>query len=411
MPPLIRTTTAVLAMLLGVVQAISRPHNPFSGDGFVTTRGREIVGPNGKALHLRGINLGGWLVPEGYMFGFSKAIAPWQIRQTFKELVGTERDNVFWRNWRDSFITRDDIRYIRSTGMNLVRVPFDYRLFTPEEHPGTWVGIGFELLDRVVAWSRQAGLFVLLDMHAAPCGQNPWNVDYGNSYLFEDPVCLSRTVEVWRRIARHYAQNHAVIGYDILNEPAPADGEGRQAALDAVNEKIAAAISEVDQKHLLFLTSVQPDAPSEIFAKGRFHGKLVYTFHTYWTEPTEQAFAKHLQFAERYNVPIFLGESGENTDDWGRSFRLALERQDVGWAFWSYKRMSTAASMRTFDKPNYWDELVDYQQTPSNPFAKPKKAMPSSEHARAALEGLLRNAQFENTRQNTGYIEALGMRP
>ena len=182
------------------------------------------------------------------MFGFSRAIAPWQIRQVFKELVGTEADNAFWRRWYDSFITRDDIRYIRATGMNIVRVPFDYRLFTPEEYPGTWVGIGFELLDRVVEWSQDAGLFVLLDMHAAPCGQNPWNVDYGNPYLFEDPACLSRTVEIWRRIARHYARNRNVIGYDLLNEPAPREGDNRQALLDAANEKIAAAIREVDRK-------------------------------------------------------------------------------------------------------------------------------------------------------------------
>ena len=67
--------------------------------------------------------------------------------------------------------------------------------------------------------------------------------------------------------------------------------------------------------------------------------------------------------------------------------------------------------MRTFDRPAYWDELVAYQETPSDPFSKSKKPRPSPEHARAALEGLLRNASFENTRENVGYVEALGMHP
>ena len=80
----------------------------------------------------------------------------------------------------------------------------------------------------------------------------------------------------------------------------------------------------------------------------------------------------------------------------------------MGWAFWTYKRMDTRASMRTFDRPAYWDELIAYQQMPSDPFAKPKKPRPSLEHVRAALEGLLRNARFENTRENIGYVEALG---
>ena len=136
MSPLIRFPTVLLAILLGAGSVMSCSPGPIGGDGFVTIRGHELIGPDGKVLHPRGINLGGWLVPEGYMFGFSRAIAPWQIRQVFKELVGTEADNAFWRRWYDSFITRDDIRYIRATGMNIVRVPFDYRLFTPEEYPG-----------------------------------------------------------------------------------------------------------------------------------------------------------------------------------------------------------------------------------------------------------------------------------
>ena len=94
-----------------------------------------------------------------------------------------------------------------------------------------------------------------------------------------------------------------------------------------------------------------------------------------------------------------------------RSFRVALERHDVGWAFWTYKRMDTRASMRTFNRPAYWDELTTYQEMQSDPFAKPRKPRPSLAHERAALEGLLRNARFENTRENIGYVEALGMHP
>jgi endoglucanase len=408
---LIRTPTVLLAIMLSASAVIGRSGSPVDKDAFVTIRGRELIGPDGKVLRLRGINLGGWLVPEGYMFGFSKAIAPWQIQQMFKELVGTEANNEFWRAWYDAFITRDDIRYIRATGMNIVRVPFDYRLFTPEDYPGTWVGLGFELLDRVVDWSAKAGLFVLLDMHAAPCGQNPWNVDYGNPYLFEDAACLSRTAEVWRRIARHYAHNRSVIGYDLLNEPTPPEGERRQAMLDTANKKIVAAIREVDSNHLLFIANLRPDSRFDIFDDARFGPKLVYTFHSYWTEPSDQAFVQHLHFAEMNNVPIFLGESGENTDDWVKRFRLALERHDVGWTFWTYKRMETRASMRSFDKPTFWDELIAYQQMPSDPFSKQKEPGPPVEHVRAALEGVLRNARFDKTRVNAGYLQALGLTP
>src|SRR4029077_9582836 len=36
---------------------------------FVHASGKYLVDPEGHTLQLRGINLGNWLVPEGYMFG------------------------------------------------------------------------------------------------------------------------------------------------------------------------------------------------------------------------------------------------------------------------------------------------------------------------------------------------------
>jgi hypothetical protein len=55
---------------------------------FVRVEGRQIVTPDGKPIRLRGINLGNWLLPEGYMFKLEVATARWQIQQVIKELVG-----------------------------------------------------------------------------------------------------------------------------------------------------------------------------------------------------------------------------------------------------------------------------------------------------------------------------------
>ncbi len=42
--------------------------NVYPQSQFVYTDGKEIKSPDGKPLLLKGINLGNWLVPEGYMF-------------------------------------------------------------------------------------------------------------------------------------------------------------------------------------------------------------------------------------------------------------------------------------------------------------------------------------------------------
>ena len=43
-----------------------------------------LVAPDGSTLHIKGISLGNWLMPEGYMFKFEVAKAPRQIYGAFE---------------------------------------------------------------------------------------------------------------------------------------------------------------------------------------------------------------------------------------------------------------------------------------------------------------------------------------
>src|SRR6266581_7410596 len=154
---------------------------------FVTTRGKVIASPDGKPLLLRGINLGNWLLPEGYMFKFKTTNSPRLIKTAISELVGEDEARRFWKTYRDNYITREDIRFIKQSGFNSVRVPFSYRLFVSDATVPRLDGPGYELLDRVVDWCRREGLYVILDMHAAPGGQTGDNIDdsWGYPFLFE----------------------------------------------------------------------------------------------------------------------------------------------------------------------------------------------------------------------------------
>ena len=178
---------------------------------------KYLVTPASDKLLLRGINLGNWLEPEGYMFLLEGGpAAPHEIEAFFNELIGPADAEAFWRDYRDQFITQRDIAFLRKVGFNSVRIPLQYKFFGP-------AGIGFALLDRVVAWCRQAGLWVILDLHCAPGGQTGTNIDdsWGYPWLFESAQDQDLTVEIWRRLAAHYRDEPAVLGYDLLNEPIP----------------------------------------------------------------------------------------------------------------------------------------------------------------------------------------------
>src|SRR5215213_1196821 len=124
--------------------------------GFVTTRGKQFVGPGGRPIFLKGTNLGNWLLPEGYMFKFKTASSPRLIERVVNQLVGPDEARKFWHAYRDRYITLEDIRFIKRAGFNSGRVRFNCRLVVTEgDDPPGVEGGGDELLDRVVGWCRR----------------------------------------------------------------------------------------------------------------------------------------------------------------------------------------------------------------------------------------------------------------
>ncbi len=379
---------------------------------FVTARGKEIVDPGGKPLLLRGINLGNWLVPEGYMFRFDSTTSPRMINAVISEMVGPERAREFWAMFRDAYITADDIHAIRRQGFNSVRVPFNWRLFAFEEQANAWTDTGFSYLDRVIRWCRNDSLWVILDMHCAPGGQTGDNIDdsWGYPFLFDSPEEQDRTAHIWRNIAARYKDEPIVLGYDLLNEPIPhfVDVDRLNPKLEPFYRKVVAAIRQVDRNHLIILGGAQWDTNFKVFGPP-FDDKLIYTFHKYWCATGQEVVQEYVDYRDRYNVPIWLGESGENTDGWIEAFRGLLERNNIGWCFWPYKKMDSPRCVMTFDRPDGWDALMAYARGPRGGYASIRAHRPPAEDVWKSLKEFVRLSGFAQCRPNPGYLEALGL--
>jgi hypothetical protein len=268
------------------------------------------------------------------------------------------------------------------------------------------------MLDRVITWCREARLWVVLDMHCAPGGQTGDNIDdsWGMPWLFESRASQLRVASVWRAIADRYRNETAVIGYDLLNEPIPhfADTARYNARLEPLYKEIVRAIREVDQNHLIFLGGAQWNTNFRVFGPP-FASGLVYTWHKYWTDTTRAVFEEYIAFRDRHNVPIWLGETGENTDAWVGAFRRLVERDSIGWCFWPYKKMDASSCMVTFDRPEGYDLVIEYEKRGRKTFEEMRTKRPPQEAVRAALDGFIRNCRFANCRPNTGFLEALGL--
>jgi len=382
---------------------------------FISVSGKEIIGPDAKPFLIRGTNLGNWLVPEGYMFKFTNVNSARLINETFLELIGPEETKLFWQKFQDSYVTKADIHYLKSTGMNSIRIPFNYRLFTYEDYMGhNNPERGFELLDRVIGWCKEEGLYVLLDMHCAPGGQTGDNIDDGNGYpfLFKSKSMQQLTVEIWKRIADHYKNETTVMGYDLLNEPIATyfNADEFNPSLEPLYKEITSAIRTVDKNHIMFLGGAQWDSNFKIFG-APFDSKLVYTFHKYWTKTTtKEVIQDYINFRDKNNVPIYCGETGENTDDWVGGFRKTLEENNIGWHYWPYKKLDNTRGFVTFDVPKDYEKIIAYSEMQRNDFAAIRKVAPiNREELKKALDGFLNNCRFENCRVNKGYVGALGL--
>src|SRR4051812_8652337 len=116
------------AVTLAVAAAL--PRATAAQSSFVRAKGKELVAPNGEALRLRGINLGNWLVPEGYMFLFDHGPQSGrEIEDFFSEMVGPAEAAEFWTAYRQAYITPADINFIRRCGFNSVRIPLHWKFF------------------------------------------------------------------------------------------------------------------------------------------------------------------------------------------------------------------------------------------------------------------------------------------
>jgi Endoglucanase len=380
---------------------------------FVSVHGRALIAPDGAPLRLKGINLANWLVPEGYMFLFDEgAASPRGIQLVFEQLVGDLAARKFWQRFRENYITRDDIRFIKHAGFNVVRIPFSYRLFVGNGYRPRLEGVGYQLLDQVIAWCREEGLYVILDMHAAPGGQTGSVMDdsWGHAYLYEDAASQELAIRLWRALAERYRDEAIVIGYDLLNEPIGhhLDTAALNPKLEPLYKRMTAAIREVDREHLIIIEGTHWGSDFSVFGPP-FDDKLVYSFHKYFVPPTRDTIQSYLAFRDTYDVPLFMGESGEADNDWIRALRSLLEANDIGWAFWPYKRLGGTASVLSVATTSEWEAIAQFAADPVATIPRVQSHRPPRAVVNKALNDFLENIRLENCRINTEYLHALGL--
>lgn len=392
-----------------------------NAQGFLRAEGKKIVNEKGENVLLRGIGLGGWMLQEGYMLRVNGQGQQHKIRTRISELIGEKRTEEFYNAWLANHTRKIDIDSMKAWGFNSVRLPMHYNLYTlpvdKEPVPGenTWLEKGFQMTDSLLAWCKANKMYLLLDLHAAPGGQgNDLNIsdrDPDKPSLWESDANKQKTIALWKKLAHRYAGEPWIGGYDIINEPNwgfedPVNDkngtkEKKNEPLKKLMVDITKAIREVDRNHIVIIegngwgNNYNGILPT-------WDNNMVLSFHKYWNYNDKASIQHILNTRDQYNVPVWLGETGENSNVWFADAIRLLESNNIGWAWWPLKKLGHNNPMQIKSNPGY-DKILAYW---SGRGTKPAEA-----EAHDGVMQLAASAKLENTIIKKDVIDAMFRQP
>ena len=344
-------------------------HSIFLSAQGLKAEGKKIIDQNGNEVLLRGMGLGGWMLMEGYMMQSSDvADTQHEFRQRLEDLMGVDNTNVFFDKWLENHVTKADIDSLSSWGFNSVRLPMHYNLFTLPieeesiEGENTWLTKGFTIIDELLQWCEENEVYLILDLHAAPGGQgaNAAISDYNPDLpsLWESELNKNKTIALWKKLAERYKDEEWIGGYDLLNE-VNWEMENDNEELLNLYKDITTEIRAVDNNHIIFIEG-------NGFAND-FNGltppwddNMVYSFHKYWSENTTESIQWVLDIREENNVPLWMGEAGENSNVWFTDAIELFETNDIGWSWWPMKRIETIVGPYSIDFTDGYKKILSY---------------------------------------------------
>jgi endoglucanase len=343
------------------------------------TEGKKIIDKNGNEVILKGSGLGGWMLMEGYMMQSSDvADTQHEFRERLEDLMGKTKTDEFFDAWLKNHVTKADIDSLAKWGFNSVRLPMHYNLFTlpiekePVAGQNTWLDKGFTMVDDLLDWCESNQMYLILDLHAAPGGQgaNAAISDYDTDKpsLWESEENRAKTVALWGKLAERYKDEPWMGGYDLLNEVNWNLPGGTM--LRTLYEEITTEIRKVDTKHIIFIegnwfandfTGLTP----------AWDSNMVYSFHKYWSFNDQASIQWVLDLREAENVPLWMGEAGENSNTWFQEAIALFEGKGIGWSWWPMKRIETTVSPYSITFSDGYKNILEYWR---GNVAKPSEA-------------------------------------
>lgn len=324
----------------------------------IAIEGQNFVAGAKSPIALRGVNLGGWLVEEIWMTPVKRDppagsqykpvtdhVSLWG---TIEGRLGKESMLRVRQAWRDNWVQEEDFKRIKDLGLNHVRLPFLYRLLDEPK--------GMDWLKKAVAWARQNGLYVVLDMHGVPGSQSGEHHtgEEGKNRLWFDVENIGKTEEYWKKVAREFRNEPTVAAYDLINEPM---GAPNPAMLAIVYHRLITAIRTVDKSKPVIIDDGYKGFETTPHANIGGWTQTAYSLHFYnfdaksseeHPKGLRERLPKVKELQGYRDAPVYVGEF--NLEPHGnprvmREYLSELDKAGLSWALWTFKTVAPDGPM------------------------------------------------------------------
>ncbi len=325
---------------------------------FLSVKQNKIVDLSGNEIILKGINLGGWLMMEGYILG-GRNIPEYKFKEKFEQKNCADSLEEFEKLFRDNFIKWEDLVNISRLGFNCVRVPVHYSIVEKDN-------LGY--IDSLLDWCSLTGLYCILDLHAVPGSQNgQWHSDGKD----EDPrfwgnrKFIERYLKIWDCLSCRYKDREELAAYNIMNEPVVR--EDAEVRIASVYEEVTRVIRKNDERHMIMAEGNFWSTDLEVLGAPEDENTF-YSFHLYdpmnftynlnrdlkypgeidgeiWDKNKLRKRLKYFKdVQERWDVPLLAGEFGVNAScgcrgeyKWVEDVLDLFDEFSFHWTYWTYK--------------------------------------------------------------------------
>jgi glucan 1,3-beta-glucosidase len=317
-----------------------------------------------RPVPVRGVNLGGWFIPEVWMNPsfFNDTGTGWGgslcAVVNFSRALAEARMAEHLETW----VSESDFQKLAGAGFNSVRLPLGYWNVIDDPYhryaPAN-VTTSLHYIDWVFEMTEKYNMSVLIDLHGAPGSQN--GMDHsgcGYSMLgtpqWTSSYNINLTLQTIDAIAARYGGHHNLFGIELLNEPAEFIEAMDHVMLLHFYQSAYEIIRRYDRRTLVVF--------NELYAN--FYGwwnaelqeptyyNVIVDYHLYdgigWE--TLESESQHLSNAEAYGTlidsysfahPVLVGEwsmsTGPTPDQKFVDACVAAFHRSVGWYLWNFK--------------------------------------------------------------------------